>query len=367
MRDWLAPFEPEMRAALDALVAARRTCCAPLAHHLFRRARRSASRTSTSCATRISRERPTVALRPAVRALGLTYGRDDRGDRRGDQQSREPSLRTSVGKPHETRLDSRANLGQLAASPDRDEIERIRELTEETAAALLPGTHLVVIAAGARRGRGQAAQEGSTAPRGASGSAIGRVVPPRRFEGIPGRVHFNDFMFLNSSSTEVASYAERARNVLALIDETLALAGRTFEEVDELARLRLRLRPRPPLPRRARPTGAGVRDRRDSRRRRVLSHRSSASRRFARNRTSKLMTIGTFDFIYAISVITHLNERNSRAFLRLVGDSLAEEGDRSLHDTWRVVARARRAVRERARSGVPPRSSARSGSEGSRT
>ena len=44
--------------------------------------------------------------------------------------------------------------------------------------------------------------------------AIGHLVPPRSYPGIPGRVHFNDFMFVNNSPQEVASYAERARTLV---------------------------------------------------------------------------------------------------------------------------------------------------------
>jgi SAM-dependent methyltransferase len=36
--------------------------------------------------------------------------------------------------------------------------------------------------------------------------------------------------------------------------------------------------------------------------------------------------LGSFDFIYAISVLTHLNERNSLAMLRLLGESLRPGG-----------------------------------------
>src|SRR5205823_14917507 len=62
--------------------------------------------------------------------------------------------------------------------------------------------------------------------------AVGHLVPPRRFDGIPGRVHFNDFMFIDNSPEEIASYAERGRNVISLIEETLAADGRKFEDVD---------------------------------------------------------------------------------------------------------------------------------------
>lgn len=155
--------------------------------------------------------------------------------------------------------------------------------------------------------------------------AIGHLVPPRRIAGIPGRVHFNDFMFANSSAEEIASYVERAGNVIALIEETLAAAGRTLDDVERwldfgcgygrvVRFLALRVPPErifasdvieegaefcrsefgaTPLP--SRPELASVR-------------------------------LGRFDFIYAISVITHLNEPNSVAFLRLLGDSLADGG-----------------------------------------
>ena len=48
--------------------------------------------------------------------------------------------------------------------------------------------------------------------------------------------------------------------------------------------------------------------------------------------------LGEFDFIYAISVITHLNEPNSIAFLRLLGESLAPDGIAmfTTHGRWAV-------------------------------
>ena len=36
--------------------------------------------------------------------------------------------------------------------------------------------------------------------------------------------------------------------------------------------------------------------------------------------------LGSYDFIYAVSVITHLNERNSLTFLRLIGEALNPGG-----------------------------------------
>ena len=154
---------------------------------------------------------------------------------------------------------------------------------------------------------------------------LGRLVPPRRFDGIPGRVHFNDFMFLNSSPAEVASYAERARNVLALIDETLTTAGKTFDDIEKwldfgcgYGRVLRFLVERVPA---ARITAMDVIGEG------VAFCRSEFGVTPLRSRPDLAsMQLGSFDFIYAISVITHLNEANSRAFLRLVGDSLTDSG-----------------------------------------
>jgi SAM-dependent methyltransferase len=155
--------------------------------------------------------------------------------------------------------------------------------------------------------------------------AVGRVVPPRRYEGIPGRVHFNDYMFVNGSAHEVASYAERAQNVIALIEETLEAAGRSCEGVERWLDF-----------------GCGY-----GRVIRFLVERVQPERVFASDIVREgaqfcqsefgvtavssypdlsRVQLGRFDFIYAISVITHLNERNSVAFLRLLGDSLSEGG-----------------------------------------
>src|SRR5687768_11405389 len=60
---------------------------------------------------------------------------------------------------------------------------------------------------------------------------IGRVVPPRRLEGIPGRVHFNDFMLEDTTPTGVERYRERALNVIRLIERSLDSAGRSFDDI----------------------------------------------------------------------------------------------------------------------------------------
>jgi SAM-dependent methyltransferase len=151
------------------------------------------------------------------------------------------------------------------------------------------------------------------------------VLPPRSFEGIPGRVHSNDFMFLNSSPEEVASYAERARNVLDLIDETLTRAGRSFDDVDSwldfgcgYGRVVRFLVERVP-PERVSATDViteGV----------AFCQSEFGVTALQSQRELEATRFGSFDFVYAISVLTHLNEPNSRAFLKVIGDSLAENG-----------------------------------------
>jgi SAM-dependent methyltransferase len=168
-------------------------------------------------------------------------------------------------------------------------------------------------------------------------SAVGRLIPPRRFSGIPGRVHFNDFMFLNSSPQEIASYAERARNVIALIEESLAAAEKTTDDIDRWLDF-----------------GCGY-----GRVVRFLAQRVPPERIFVSDVVKEgvdfcssefrvhpvysqaeldRVSLGSFDFIYAISVITHLNERNSIAFLRLLGKSLNDGGIAlfTTHGQWSI-------------------------------
>jgi SAM-dependent methyltransferase len=168
--------------------------------------------------------------------------------------------------------------------------------------------------------------------------AIGRLVPPRRFDGIPGRVHFNDFMFIDSSPEEIASYAERGRNVVALIEETLVAAGREVEDVERWLDF-----------------GCGYGRVLRFLLERVPAERVSASDviaegvEFCRSEFGVTalrsqpelasVQLGCFDFVYAISVLTHLDERNSVDFLRLLGDSLTEGGIAlfTTHGEWSLT------------------------------
>ena len=154
---------------------------------------------------------------------------------------------------------------------------------------------------------------------------LGRLVPPRRYPGIPGRVHFNDFMFTERSSAEARSYRERALNVISLIEESLAAAGRTFDDVDRWLDF-----------------GCGY-----GRVVRFLAERVPAERIHAADVVEEgvrfcasefgvhpvlsrvdlaTLQLGRFDFVYAISLLTHLDERNSVELLRLLGESLEPGG-----------------------------------------
>jgi SAM-dependent methyltransferase len=168
--------------------------------------------------------------------------------------------------------------------------------------------------------------------------AIGHIVPPRRFDGIPGRVHFNDFMFIDSSPEEITSYAERGRNVVALIEEALAAAGEEIEDVERWLDfgcgygrvLRFLLERVPPERVSASDVIAeGVEFCRSEFGVTALHSRPELAS----------VRLGSFDFVYAISVITHLDERNSVDLLRLLGDSLTEGGIAlfTTHGEWSLA------------------------------
>ena len=339
MRDWLGPFESEMRAALspswqliERVALLWRVIYSVVADERFPKAYLLRHED-------LSRD-PCDGYRRLYDALGLTFTTSVVDAVRASSSSENPS-ETTVEQPHETHLDSASNLGnwrhRLDAGRDRPDPSYHRG--DSRSLLLRPQLDVNVArhltAAVKRHPRLHRAARRAR-------SAFGHLVPPRSFDGIPGRVHFNDFMFLDSSPEEVASYAERARNVLALIEETLAAAGKTFDDVDRWLDF-----------------GCGY-----GRVLRFLVERVPAERisatdvieegvEFCRSEFGitalrsqpelDSVRLGSFDFIYAISVITHLNERNSRAFLQLVGDSLTDGGIVmfTTHGRWSMRARGR--------------------------
>lgn len=55
---------------------------------------------------------------------------------------------------------------------------------------------------------------------------VGSTLPPRRVDGLPGRVHRNDLMLTSLAAPAVESYARLGRQAVDLIDEAVELAGR---------------------------------------------------------------------------------------------------------------------------------------------
>ena len=196
---------------------------------------------------------------------------------------------------------------------------------------------------------------------------LGRVIPPRTVDGIPGRVHFNDFMLEDASMEGVEAYRERALNVLRNVDATLAAAGKDFGEVRSWLDF-----------------GCGY-----GRVVRFLVERTPPERVWASDvieeavefcaeefgvhplySTASIqdLELPRFDFVYMVSVITHLSEESSRDLLRRIPDWLEHGGIVmfTTHGEWSLAnlssygdlyeemrARIEREVRERGVSFVP--------------
>jgi SAM-dependent methyltransferase len=154
---------------------------------------------------------------------------------------------------------------------------------------------------------------------------VGRIVPPRRLEGLPGRVHFNDFMLEDTSPKGVERYGDRAMNVIRFIERSLDSAGRSFDDIHSWLDF-----------------GSGY-----GRVIRFLVQRTDAKRVYASDvieegvefcasefgvnplhsrATLAELELGRFDFVYAISVLTHLDEENGLVMLQLLRDSLEPRG-----------------------------------------
>jgi SAM-dependent methyltransferase len=132
-------------------------------------------------------------------------------------------------------------------------------------------------------------------------------------------------MFDDASPTGIASYRERALNVIEKIEVTLDAAGTSFDRVERwldfgcgYGRVVRFLLERVPPERIA--VADVVREGVD-----FCSSEFGVHPVYSDANLSRLR-LGSFDFIYAISVITHLNERNSLSFLRLLGESVRVNG-----------------------------------------
>jgi hypothetical protein len=136
MRDWLAPFEAEMNAALDssAQLVERVALLWRIIYSVVRDER--FPHVHLLRHEDLSRA-PTAAFARLYEALSLPYGRKIAETVESSSSPANPS-ETLVGKPHETRLNSRANLDNWRHRLSQDEIERIRVMTEATALEYYP-------------------------------------------------------------------------------------------------------------------------------------------------------------------------------------------------------------------------------------
>jgi len=132
IQDWLAPFEAEMVAALspehdlvDRVALLWRVIYSVVADERFP-------------STRLVRHEdlardPVRGYAQLYESLDLTFT-DGVAEIVEASSSSENPAETQIEKPHETRIDSRANLENWRHRLSADEVARIRQVTEETAA-----------------------------------------------------------------------------------------------------------------------------------------------------------------------------------------------------------------------------------------
>jgi SAM-dependent methyltransferase len=154
---------------------------------------------------------------------------------------------------------------------------------------------------------------------------LGDMLPPRHLAGLEGRVHFNDFMLTDDSPAGVEAYKSSAMNVIANIESTLDTAQRDFADVNSwldfgcgYGRV-IRFLVQRTAPRRV--YAADV----------IKSAVDFCAAEFGVNPVYSQdalarLDLRSFDFIYAISVLTHLSEENTIEFLRLTRQALNSGG-----------------------------------------
>jgi hypothetical protein len=136
MRDWLAPFEAEMVAALspsrdlvDRVALLWRVIYSVVADERFPNVHLVRHED-------LSRD-PVDGYRRLYDALGLTFTDTVASAVKASSSSENPA-ETRVENPHETQIDSRANLENWRHRLSQDEVMRIRLVTEDTAALYYP-------------------------------------------------------------------------------------------------------------------------------------------------------------------------------------------------------------------------------------
>jgi hypothetical protein len=139
MRDWLEPFRAEMEAALgeDKDLVHRVALLWHVIYSVVERQRERLTGVHVFRQEDLSRD-PIEEYRKLFDALNLSFT-DEAVEAIRASSSRDNPKETSVEHPHETRIDSRANLENWKQRLSGEEISRIRLLTEETAALYYPG------------------------------------------------------------------------------------------------------------------------------------------------------------------------------------------------------------------------------------
>ena len=138
MRDWLEPFRAEMEAALlpDKDLVHKVALLWHIVYSLVDRHRERLTRVYVCRQEDLSRD-PVREYGKLYDAVDLSFT-DDAVEAVRASSSGENPKETRVEEPHETRIDSRANLENWKQRLSGGEISRIRELTEETAGLYYP-------------------------------------------------------------------------------------------------------------------------------------------------------------------------------------------------------------------------------------
>jgi SAM-dependent methyltransferase len=151
------------------------------------------------------------------------------------------------------------------------------------------------------------------------------LAPARNYPGIQGRVHPNDSMLEGRSAAGVEQYREGALNVLLKIEECLNAAGRRWDETGawldfgcgygRVLRL-LVARVRPDSVYAADVTREGV----------DFCASEFGVRPVYLDRQPAALKLPEVDFLYAISIITHLTPQDARDTLNALGKTLKPGG-----------------------------------------
>ncbi len=65
-------------------------------------------------------------------------------------------------------------------------------------------------------------------------ASVGSLLGGRNISGVPGRVHYNDFMLDSTDPKDVIHYMTAARSTVAQLEESLAAAGKTWRDVQSM-------------------------------------------------------------------------------------------------------------------------------------